>query len=65
MTFGDKLKTVRNKLFMSQQDLAKELGVSFSSVNRWERGHYNPNFKALSAFDKLCKKHKIKFKDEE
>jgi len=46
MTFGEKVKAVRKKLFKSQGDMGNELGVSFSTVNRWERGHYNPNFKA-------------------
>ena len=63
MTFGEKVKAVRYKLFMSQTDIGKELGVSFSTVNRWERGHYNPNFKAMAAFDKLCKKHNIIFEE--
>ena len=61
MTFGDKVKAVRHKLFMSQEDMGEELGVSFSTVNRWERGHFNPNFKAQAAFDRLCKQHGIKF----
>lgn len=36
MEFKDKLKKARLQAMLSQQDMAKELGVSFSSVNRWE-----------------------------
>ena len=38
MTFGERVKSARQKLGMSQQALAKELGVSFATVNRWEQG---------------------------
>lgn len=61
MTFGEKVKAVRLKLFMSQKAFAKEMGVVFTTVNRWENGHRQPNFKAQADFDKLCKKHQIEF----
>lgn len=34
---GKKLKTIRLKLFLIIEKLAKELGVTFATVNRWER----------------------------
>jgi len=61
MTFGEKVKAVRLKLFLSQQAMAEKLNVSFSTVNRWERGHAEPNFKAQAEFDKLCKENGIEF----
>lgn len=63
MTFGEKLKTLRNKLNMSQETMAREMNVSFSTINRWERGHNNPGYKAKAAFDKICKQYNIQFKD--
>lgn len=36
MTFADKVKIVRAKLFLSQEKLAKEIGVSQVTVARWE-----------------------------
>lgn len=33
---------LRSKLNISQLELAKMLGVSFQSVNRWENGHFEP-----------------------
>ena len=32
------VKEVRRQLALSQEDLARELGVSYATVNRWENG---------------------------
>ena len=37
------LKTLRRQHGWSQEDLARELGVSFSTVNRWENGKAKPS----------------------
>lgn len=37
---------LREKMFVSQKELAVILGVSFVSVNRWETGKFNPTIKA-------------------
>lgn len=65
MTFGEKVKKARYKLFLSQHAMAERLNVSFSTVNRWERGHSEPNFKAQAEFDKLCKENNISFTENE
>ena len=61
MEFKEKIKAVRLKLLMSQEEFAKELGVSFASVNRWELGKCKPVYKAQKAFRGLCQKHNIDF----
>jgi type I restriction enzyme M protein len=33
---------IRRKLGLSQEQMARLLGVSFASVNRWEGGHSSP-----------------------
>ena len=38
MKFKNKVKFVREKLCLSQQDLAKATGISFNTINRWENG---------------------------
>ena len=38
MTSAEKIKYVRGTLLISQKDLAKELGVSNVTMNRWEKG---------------------------
>lgn len=41
MTFADAILKLRSERRMSQTQLAKELGVSYTSVNRWEtEGHF-------------------------
>ncbi|MDR3021913.1 MAG: helix-turn-helix domain-containing protein [Clostridiales bacterium] len=65
MTFGEKLKIAREKQFLSQEAMAKELGVSFSTVNRWENGKIEPNYAAKKAFHEFCLKHNIKFKGDD
>lgn len=59
MSFSDKVKTVRTVMKLSQEDFARELGVSFATVNRWENGNYNPSRLARKAFDDFCEKHSI------
>jgi DNA-binding XRE family transcriptional regulator len=59
MTFPEKLKYVREKVFLSQTDLAKELGVAFATVNRWETGKCKPNIKAKKALHDFCKKNNL------
>lgn len=44
MTFAEKVKYVRGVLLISQKELAKELGVSNVTINRWENGVINPAF---------------------
>ena len=65
MTFGDKLKFARKKHFLSQEAMAKELGVSFSTLNRWENGKADPNYAAQKAFHEFCVKNNIQFKENE
>ena len=52
--------SLRNKLIMSQEELAKYLGVSFASVNRWEKGHHEPTIKAKRRIVEEFKKNKLK-----
>ncbi len=64
MTFGEKVKTVRLKMFLSQEKFAKELGVSFATVNRWEKGVCEPNYDAQKAFAEFCQKNELVIKDK-
>ena len=38
MTFGEAIIKLRSERRISQRQLAEELNVSFTSVNRWENG---------------------------
>ena len=60
-TFGENLKTLRKYNKISQKEFAEALGVSFSTVNRWENGKGLPTFKAMKAIDAFCKERGIDF----
>lgn len=61
MSFSDDIKNIRQKCFMSQEAFAKELGVSFATVNRWESGKTKPTYKTMKMIDDFCKQRKIDF----
>ena len=50
---------LRVKLIISQDELAKMLGVSFVSVNRWENGAYEPTMKVKRKLALLFKEYGI------
>ena len=50
------VKEVRKQLALSQEDLARELGVSFATVNRWENGKSRPSKLARAQLDSFCGK---------
>ncbi len=52
----DLVKEVRRQLALSQEDLARKLGVSFATVNRWENGQVKPSKLAKAQFDNFCAK---------
>ena len=64
MEFKKKVLFVRAKLNLSQMDMAKELGVSFQTINRWELGKVSQTKKAEYAFELYCKERDIKFEEE-
>lgn len=63
MEFKEKLVYVRATLNLTQTELAKELNVSFTTVNRWETGKIRPSKKAEMSLEIFCKKNQIKFDD--
>ena len=50
------IKEARRQLALSQEDLARELGVSFATVNRWENGQVKPSKLAKAQLDNFCAK---------
>lgn len=47
--FSDRLRELRTGKGLSQLDFSKQLGISKSSVNMYERGEREPNFELLEA----------------
>lgn len=44
---GYLIRTVREELNLTQEELARELGVTFPTVNRWENNRNQPSPMAL------------------
>lgn len=63
MDYAEAVKTLRKKTILSQVEFADYLGVSFSTVNRWENGKFTPTVKAKRKLAPLFKKYNIKVED--
>lgn len=61
MSYSEIIKKLRGKMLLSQQEMAKTLGVSFATVNRWENGRHEPTFKEKRKLRDLCKKYHVDF----
>lgn len=61
MSLGNDIKLLRQRCLLSQQDFAKELGVSFATINRIESGKSKPTYKTMKLIDEYCKKNAIDF----
>jgi DNA-binding XRE family transcriptional regulator len=48
------IKTVRSQLDLSQEDLAREVGVSYATVNRWENECFSPSRMAMRQVEAYC-----------
>ena len=65
MSFSEELRNIRQHCFLSQEAFARELNVSFSSVNRWEGGRSKPNMVAMTNIKAFCESHRIDFSNLE
>lgn len=59
MKYSKRIKLLREKLLLSQKELADMLDVSFVSVNRWETGKFNPTIKSKRKLNDLFNKYQI------
>ena len=59
--FFKEIKTLRQECLLSQEAFAKELGVSFATVNRWETGKTKPTYIALRTIREYCEKNNVEF----
>lgn len=63
MSPSEKIIKIRCELNMSQENLARELGVSFATINRWEKGHTTPSLRYIYKIDKYCESKGIEIND--
>ena len=61
MKNSDIIKDIRSRLGWSQTELAENLGVSFATVNRWEKGRCEPSQIAIGAIKRLCEQNNIDY----
>ncbi|MFA9375619.1 MAG: helix-turn-helix domain-containing protein [Lachnotalea sp.] len=59
MAFSEIVKCIRGQLGITQEQLAHELNVSFSTINRWENGHRVPQKLAMVCLIEFCKHNAI------
>jgi putative transcriptional regulator len=53
-SYSGLVTVLRRQLALSQEDLARQLGVSFATVNRWEKGHSKPSRLARAQLNAFC-----------
>ena len=56
MDYPKLLKAYREKMFMSQEELAQKLGISYVTVNRWENGKFEPTIKMKKKLFRMFEK---------
>jgi transcriptional regulator with XRE-family HTH domain len=59
MRFSDYVKMIRLHLGITQEQLAHDLGISFSTINRWENGHTIPSKLARLRLVEYCSQNKV------
>jgi len=59
VSMKDLILTIREQLKISQEELAKLIGISFATVNRWENGHSSPNKAAQLRLYDICKERGV------
>jgi putative transcriptional regulator len=62
MQYSEAIKKLRKKLILSQTEFGDLIGVSFQSINRWERGKHEPTIKLKRKLAILFNQHEIKMK---
>ena len=53
-----KIRDLRSKLNLTQEQFAAKVGVTFSTVNRWEGGKSKPSPLAFKMIEKLARRVK-------
>ena len=55
MNIDEILKAIRKELNISQEALARDLSVSFTTLNRWENNHAKPSRLAMLRLNDYCR----------
>ena len=60
MSFGSKIKEIRNKMELTQAEFAEAIGCGQTAVSQYEIGQRRPSYKIAKAIISLAKAKKIK-----
>lgn len=63
MNFAVLIREIRQECLLSQEMFAAKLGVSFSTVNRWEKGKTLPNYQTMKKLEQYCNDNHVDFKN--
>ena len=61
MEYSNKIKLIREKMILTQEELALALGVSSVTVCRWETGKCEPTIKIKKVIKKYIEDNKLVF----
>ncbi len=61
MAFSETIRMMRQKQLLSQDALAKELDVTLSTVNRWEKGKSVPNLSTMKKIKDYCGRNDVNY----
>ncbi len=59
MEYAKIIKKLRDKLILSQTEFAALLGISYTTVSRWESGLHEPTIKMKRKIVELCRLNNI------
>ncbi len=65
MTLSQKVRYIRAERLLSQQEFADMIGVSYSTVSRWERENRKPQARAIGKLIIWCKENGVDLSDLE
>jgi putative transcriptional regulator len=65
MRLADEIRILRQKSFLTQTQFAEELQVSFTTVNRWEKGKATPNLSTMKRIKAYCEKNGLPYEPAE
>ena len=63
MTYSEKVKNARERLLLTQDEMATELSVNDITICRWETGKTEPNMKAKKAIRDFCSRNNLNFEN--
>lgn len=59
MKFEDMIKKIHKQLQITQEQFARELNISFSTISRWKNGHTAPSKLAKICLLEFCKNEDV------